>query len=241
MIVLFPSAVLAQTAFHEAYEALQAKDTVQALVLFRTCVENGKYGSDCYQWLITICEPSEKTALIDEALAAYPKSKEIRTHKVNDLLLYQRYDEAEPHITKLLKKDKKNTILYYARGSIRQDRVERIRAQGGDVSRVFKEAAKDYKKAMKLDPAYWEPFYAYGSLYYNEGAEMLDQANLIVNDQEYIRARDKANAVLLKALPALERAHELNPSDQATIISLKEIYARENRTADYERMKALLD
>ena len=44
-----------------------------------------------------------------------------------------------------------------------------------------------------------------------------------------------------EAQPYLEKAHELNPADTNTMVSLKQLYARLNETAKYDAIKAKLE
>jgi Tfp pilus assembly protein PilF len=57
---------------------------------------------------------------------------------------------------------------------------------------------------------------------------------------EYDAATKKANDYFAKAKPALEKAHEIDPSDKNTMASLVQVYAIMGETEKYKEMKAKL-
>lgn len=87
-------------------------------------------------------------------------------------------------------------------------------------------AIECYKKAIELKPDYFEPNYNMGALYYNDYAEMISKANQITDDKKYKEAKAKADIRLKEALPYLEKAHEITPTDIPTLESLKSAYYR---------------
>jgi len=48
--------------------------------------------------------------------------------------------------------------------------------------------------------------------------------------------KEKADKLLETSLPYLQKAHEINPSDRNTMISLKEIYTRLKK---YDKLKEI--
>ena len=67
-----------------------------------------------------------------------------------------------------------------------------------------------------------------GALYVNKAAEMYDIAGqLDLSEQaKYDEMVNQAKSYLEESLPYLEKAHEMQPDDMATMASLKEIYTR---------------
>lgn len=93
---------------------------------------------------------------------------------------------------------------------------------------LFAKAESSYKKAIELDPQYFDPIYNLGALYVNSAAILIEEANKLPLSEEkkYDELILKANGFLDKSLPNLERAIELQPDDLNTMVSLKEIYTR---------------
>jgi hypothetical protein len=75
-------------------------------------------------------------------------------------------------------------------------------------------------------------------LYVNKAASINDEANKLPLDAtaHYDKLKKEADEYLEKALPYLEKATELQPGDVNTLISLKQIYARTNKT---DKVKAV--
>jgi len=70
--------------------------------------------------------------------------------------------------------------------------------------------------------------YNLGALYVNQAADILEKANdlPLSATREYEEMKEKADNMLKKSTPYLERALELLPDDVNTMVSLKEIYTR---------------
>jgi tetratricopeptide (TPR) repeat protein len=92
----------------------------------------------------------------------------------------------------------------------------------------FEKAESAYKEAIVLNPDYFEANYNIGALYVNKAADIQTKANDLPLDalKEYDIEKAKADDLLNKSIPYLERALELNPSDVNAMVSLKEIYTR---------------
>ncbi len=86
-----------------------------------------------------------------------------------------------------------------------------------------------------------------GAMFNNQAAEIIDKANELPLDavKEYDAAKAKADSLLEKALPFLEKSNELNPDNMATMQTLKQIYTILNMMdklkAINERIHAITD
>ena len=135
-------------------------------------------------------------------------------------------------------KDTSNATVFFALGTI-YDNLSNDTTQPDAVrSESFTLAIEAYKKAINLNPAYFEPNYNVGALYVNKAATILDQANKLPLDAEaeFKKLKEEADNYLEYAVPYLEKASELQPEDINTLISLKQIYSRTNKT---EKLKAV--
>ena len=93
----------------------------------------------------------------------------------------------------------------------------------------------------KIQKEYFDILYNYGALYYNEGASHIKVAEKISDNAKYAKRKKEAEAIMVKALPYLERALKLNPSDRNTLISMKELYGRMGNEEKFDEMKELLE
>lgn len=104
----------------------------------------------------------------------------------------------------------------------------------------FSKAETTYKKAIQLNPNFFEAYFNLGAMYFNRGAEIANAANNLT-DAEYNKAKMRADEKLREALPYLEKAFDMNPKDKNTLISLRQLYVRIGETEKYNKVKAILD
>ncbi|MBT3612381.1 MAG: tetratricopeptide repeat protein [Flavobacteriales bacterium] len=124
--------------------------------------------------------------------------------------------------------DEENDLLYFNRGTIYD--------QEGDIDN----AEKDYLTALELNPSAFGANYNLGALYFNQGVETKNKANVTSNNSLYSKLNKEADAVFAKAFPYLEMAHELNAEDKNTLLSLKQLYYLSGDYAKSEEMKKLI-
>jgi tetratricopeptide (TPR) repeat protein len=105
------------------------------------------------------------------------------------------------------------------------------------------EAVAAYKKSIELKPDNFDAVYNLGALYFNDGAELANKANKIPANKvaEYDAAKKKFEAKFKDALPYLEKAHQINPTDIATMESLRQLYARLGDLAKAGEMKKKME
>ena len=133
--------------------------------------------------------------------------------------------------------------MLYARGIILDNQQTNLRAEKktDEANAIYPKAEADYKRVVELDPEGFDGNYSLGALYYNRGAEMLNEANDILDDTKYKAAKTAAEDQLKAALPFLEKAHNLDPEDVQTMSSLKVIYARTNQMEKFDAIKEKLE
>jgi tetratricopeptide (TPR) repeat protein len=100
-----------------------------------------------------------------------------------------------------------------------------------------------YEQAITKDPANFDGYYRLGASYYNRAVDMNNQMNALdMNAQkQYDLLKIQRDALFRKALPYLERAHEIDSKDKDTMIALKELYARLNMKDKSDQIKKELD
>ena len=160
--------------------------------------------------------PSESTPLVVELINYY--------------LSANKSTEALNYLEIAIKNSPDNATYWFAQGSLYD-------ANHKDTLK----AIESYKKAIQLNPNYFEPNYNMGAMYFNDGAEMLNQANQINDDKKYREAKAKAEVKLKESLPYLEKAHEIQPADLPTMESLKNIYYRLGMLDKMEEIKKQIE
>ena len=168
--------------------------------------------------------------IIRKGRAKYPREKDLILEEINFYLEGNKYAEAEQNLKTAIELDPKNEILQFALGTVYENLAKP------------KEAEEAYKAAIALKPDYFDPLFNLGASYFNKAVEIDHGCDDIPPSQKdkYAECGSKANVEFEKALPYLEKAHDVNPSDQVTMRSLKDIYFRMERMTDYNRIKGQL-
>lgn len=223
-----------------ASERAGVKDTVfdawdeKAVDFYKQCISLNYGGAKVFANLSDVykkaMKETESMQAIKDGRAKYPNDQDLITAEINYYLNKGLYEEALGNLGLAIQNDPQNATFYFARGSI------------FDQKKDIEKAEADYKKAIELKGDYFDALYNMGALYFNNGAEIYNQANDLplkeIQKAEELRA--KANERFTSALPYLEKAHELNPADRNTMISLKQLYVRTNQTDKYNKINEKL-
>lgn len=102
-----------------------------------------------------------------------------------------------------------------------------------------KTAEDYYKKAIGVNPNFFEAYYNIGAIFINKASSIQKQANNLPlsKEKEYKALNDSANAQLSLSLPWLEKALTIRPGDKLSTTALKEAYTRLKM---YDKLKALM-
>ena len=87
----------------------------------------------------------------------------------------------------------------------------------------YDESIASFKKVVELDPQDSQSMYFLGYFYIAKGDALNDEINKrdYKSTIAYNEDQKAVTAIYMEAVPYLEKAHELNPSDFATIETLK--------------------
>lgn len=157
---------------------------------------------------------NEKT--IKEGYEKHPESLEMLYDVINFYILIKKDNtQALKFIDLALQKDPKNSILAFAKGTV----LEKTDPDA---------AAVAYKQALDIKPDYFDAYYNLGALYFNKGVKHTDEANKIPTDQpkKYEAELKAAEGEFKNALPYMEKAHAIKPTDRPIMESLKTLYYR---------------
>ncbi len=152
---------------------------------------------------------------LEDGIVAYPaESYQIVLELINHYLQNNESEKAMAYVDKGLEAKPDNETLYFAKGTLL------------DKLKDFDGAKAAYEKSFELKPDFFKPYYNLGAMYFNKGREMLIAANDIPANKpkEYDAAVQESFLVLEKALPHLEKAWELNSSEETIALTMKEIY-----------------
>lgn len=236
-LTMIDSAVI----YYTGLAAEKAKMYDKAIKYLNKSIELN-YGKDqkskaySYYYLAKVYNQKGDTAMYLETLKkgidAFPDNN---TALVTDLInYYLTTDQTEAALSYLkiaIEKTPDNHTYYFAQGSLYDKKED------------FENAIVSYKKAIELNDSYFEAYYNLGAVYYNKAAKLIEDANElpIEKQKEYDKLQKEAKEQFKLAQPYLEKAHELDAKDLATMQSLKEIYVRLQMYDKSKEMKAKIE
>lgn len=159
----------------------------------------------------------------------FPENQNILIELINYYLMKGLADEALEYIAIAKEDDPENISFYFAEGTL-YDKLDR-----------FDDARRSYEYCIELDPDYFNAQYNLGVLFYNKAVKLYEEANLINDIQEYEQAKAVADTEVAKALPYIEKAHEINPDDIETLKTLKTLYYRLQMDDKYDEVVSKLE
>jgi len=217
--------------FNAGLSADRAEDMENAAKYYRKAIDMNFPDPGLFKFLYdSKVKMGQKEAAFDvlkEGLTRHPNNQGLMIDLVNVYLQDDRLEEALAYLEKSVTNDPDNAVLNYSVGSV-YDNLGRK-----------EDARTAYVRALEIDPEYFEANYNLGASYYNEAAAMVKEANDLPpsKKKEFDAGIEKANGLFNKALPYLEKAHQLDAEDPSTIQSLKEIYVRLKMTEKYKSLK----
>lgn len=221
--------------YNRALAADKAGETKVALddFTFLTSVNYG--GARMYSLLANMHLDQKDTvsalSVLTNGQEKYPDDRTLITQALNIYLSSGRDQEAYAKNEQAIAASPTNAVLYYIKGNL------------ADKMGKKEESVSAYKKAIELKPDYFDANYNLGAMFFNDGAEMANQANKIPTSKqaEYDAAKKKFDAKFQEALPYLEKAHKLNPEDAGTMQSLRQLYTRLGDLTKAGEMKRKLE
>ncbi len=180
----------------------------------------------------TSCSGANCTANLEAAIEKDCKVKYSVSTPKSNVKAAENSKIAIDYLDLAIKNDSTNSTYWFAKGSMYDGNMK-------DPAN----AIICYKKAIQFKPDYFDANYNMGALYFNDGADLMNKANLIPADKvaDYKAAKAKADDKLKEALPFLEKAHSINIQDIPTMESLKNIYYRLGMTDKMEAIKKEID
>ncbi|MDO8929101.1 MAG: tetratricopeptide repeat protein, partial [Bacteroidota bacterium] len=215
-----PTSVDTVIIFNAGLAAYNAQNYDKAIKYYREAAKYKYSGARTYQLISSSYMQKQDTVgalgVLKEGLKEYPDNGTILVEVINIYLNSNRVDDALKYLDIAIEQDPKNSSYYFARGTL-FDKLQKP-----------EEATTSYLKAIEYKDDYFDAYYNLGAVYYNKGVKQIDVANAVPSNQpeKYEEEKEKADIEFKKAIPYMERAHEVNPTDKFTMESLKTLYYR---------------
>lgn len=217
--------------FNIALSADNAKRDKDAIKYYKKCAEYNYKSASPYIYIAAIHERNEDydkyINIVKQGYEKYPNDQNLLVKLINYyIVLKNKPSEAFEYLEKAIEKDPNNVSFILTKGTI------------FDKLNKFDEAIKCYEKVTELDPKNFNAVFNIGVIYYNNGAKLTTEASNLPLEKvkEYNELLKKAEAEFAKALPYMEKAHELKPEDQTTMETLKTLY---HRMKKYDKAKEI--
>jgi tetratricopeptide (TPR) repeat protein len=220
--------------FNAAVAATQGNETAMAKQYYQQVIQIGYQRPEIFSSLADIYKAEGDTAMalqvVGKGREMFPEDFNLLIAETNIYLATNEKEKAMKDLEMALQFDKTNPSIFFAVGTIYD--------QMGDIPA----ATSAYENAIALKADYFEANYNLGALYVNQAADILDKANDLPLDavKEYDVQKARADEMLNKSVPYLEKALELQPDDVNTMVSLKEIYTRLGLTDKLESINSRL-
>ncbi len=182
--------------------------------------------NNCYT---AVGDTASGLVVLKDGFKKHPDNQNILIELINYYLLKGLTDEALDYLAIAKEDDPENISFYFAEGTL-YDRMSR-----------FEDAKRSYEYCLELDSNYFNAYYNLGVLYYNNAVKLYEEANTINDIREYEQAKSFADDEIAKALPYIEKAHEIDPEDIETMRTLKTLYYRVKLDDKYEEIVKALE
>jgi tetratricopeptide (TPR) repeat protein len=192
---------------------------------------------------------------ITDGLVKYPTSADLRRTEIEISLQQGKQKEVLDKILSAISNDPKNKNLYYYAGLVYSqvaDAAGQKIAKAPAASKVtlqaektqnFQKAADMYKKALEVDPNYFEANLNMGYVIIAPAIDSYNAANKLPANQQkaYDAAMAKATAQFDQAKPYLLKAVELNPKSPDALNNLLTYYKGKKDDANIAKITAQLN
>ncbi len=203
--------VLIQMKFGESNE--------ERIALYQSLAKAYELKEDYENMLKTLEEGIEKYPEY-----SYPLIIETFNHYVNT----GQNEDAYRYISMAIEKNPKDPQFYVIKGALMEDIGQR---EGAIV---------EFKNALELDPDNFDANYSVGAYYYNTAVDTLQWADdniEITNFAKHQKYRNIANEFFAKALPYLEKSHEIEVKNLDVLNTLRIVYYRLEELEKYEEVQ----
>ena len=171
-------------------------------------------------------EGDEAKALsyIQEGRKAYPNDNNLLVAELDYYLQSGKHEESLKNLNLAIENDGNNAILYFARGTVHESLK-----QGEN-------AINDYKKAIEIQPDYYDANFNLGAYYFNSAADKINEANKLdlKETKKFNALKEEAKALFTNSVPYIEAANKAKPEDVGTANMLIKVYTQ---TGQYDKAK----
>lgn len=221
--------------FNAAYCYDKCGNKEKAIAGYRKCGEIGYQVPNVYMYIADVQErdgkAEEAMKTLQDARVKFPKDPSLLRAEVNLYLTKEEYTKAEQLLKSLVDSDPKNETIWYVLGAT----LEKLGKKNEQ------EAA--YKKALEINPNYYDALFNLGAMYFNDGLEKEKSCNDIPPKEQakYNDCVAQSKVLFTNAVEVLERAYNLKSDERDIISGLKDAYYKVGNMDGYNKLKSQLN
>jgi tetratricopeptide (TPR) repeat protein len=224
--------------FYAGYSAFSSDQNEPAIMYYKKVIESTEEFDNknfAYNGLIDMYLNDENydVALdyIRQAQKAFPEEKLYKDYEIDVLIQAEKLDDAIASLKKTVAGGQATEVTYYT--------LAYLQWNNGENDAALESA----KKSLEMKPDFADALFIAGSAYFNQGAEMLKEANEIDDNKAYEAKKKEAQEKFRAAMPYFEKGLELKPDDIYSMNPLSTIYDQlgmdDKRDAILARIEAL--
>ncbi len=200
---------------------------------------NQKVYLDMSSIYLLMKDTSNALKVTGEGIAKYPSSSTLRKREIEIALQSGKANDVLSKIQSAIAADPKNKDLYYYQGltyvqvadaqNAKAAKDKDAAAKTTDHNAAlegYTKAADSYKKAIEIDPDYFEANMNLGYVLMRPALDIYNEAQSLPasKQKEYEAAMAKSNTMLDVAKPYLQKAVDLKPNDRDALTNLRSYY-----------------
>ena len=232
-----------------ALSAEKMKNYDEAFNYYKMCANhNYGVGAEMYQSMIRVLNASEVKneeqilSVIQEGKLRFPKDYVLNIEEFNYWYSKGNNEKAQLALENAIESDSTNKILHFNIG-VTYDNISNKYHDESKHDLAFNymnKAIVGYENAIKLDSTYVDAYYNLGALYYNQSITSKSVAG-DYSGEKYDLEMKKADNMLKKAIPLLEKVLTFSLNDKSTLRVLKSLYFNLDDMVNYSRIKKQLE
>lgn len=232
-----------------ALSAEKMKNYDEAFNYYKMCADhNYGVGAEMYQSMIRVLNSSEVKneeqilSVIEEGKVRFPKDYVLNIEEFNYWYSKGNNEKAQLALENAIESNPTNKILHFNIG-VTYDNISNKYHDENKHDLAFNymnKAIVGYENAIKLDSTYVDAYYNLGALYYNQSITSKSVAG-DYSGEKYDLEMKKADNMLKKAIPLLEKVLTFSLNDKSTLRVLKSLYFNLDDMENYSRIKKQLE
>ncbi len=175
---------------------------------------------------------------IQKGRQLYSNDKQLILSELNYFIEAGKYKEAITNLELAMSKEPNNEIFPFNIGVIYDNLANPGEGKTAPTEKEFNEfvekAEAAYKKAIEINPNYFDALYNIGALYFNRAVKQSEIVNNIKDNNKYKIESAKVDEIFKKSLPFLEKGEEIRTNDVSTyknlISTLQKLYLMTEQT-----------